>query len=199
MISHDITSSKRRSSDILTYLLGYWHDERGSGYEVTRGRLGLDVHTFKPKSDKTIFTEDLINCDSSGGQYITWGRTPGKKYHLITLSNASVVWARSSAVRFVWTRDVSSGHADAMSTVNSCDVDASQVVHVGSHIRITRDKFRMTAGEIVVVTGETNSRNSWYVRRPDGEVDHKLFVLKQHEDISWEWVGEVEGVGGHAV
>ena len=86
--------------DSLQWLCGYWADQTGSSYNVTRsGENCLDVFTMRPTSD-IIYTKGLIKAR---GAQVVWGNN---RYELRRSDIHALEWRapRDEADKFFWCR-----------------------------------------------------------------------------------------------
>ena len=85
--------------DSLQWLCGYWADQTGSSYHVTRsGEHSFDVFTMRPTGD-IIYTKGLIKAT---GARVVWG---ANRYELHRSDTNALEWrARDEADTFFWCR-----------------------------------------------------------------------------------------------
>ena len=85
--------------DSLQWLCGYWADQTGSCYNVTRsGENSFDVFTMRPTGD-IIYTKGLIKAR---GARVIWGNN---RYELHRSDTNALEWrARDEADTFFWCR-----------------------------------------------------------------------------------------------
>ena len=85
--------------DSLQWLCGYWADQTGSSYNVTRSGVNyFDVFTMRPTGD-IIYTKGLIETTDAG---VVWG---ANKYELHRSDTNALEWrARDEADTFFWCR-----------------------------------------------------------------------------------------------
>ena len=85
--------------DSVQWLCGYWADQTGSSYHVTRsGEHSFDVFTMRPTGD-IIYTKGLIKATDAR---VVWG---ANRYELHRSDTNELEWrARDEADTFFWCR-----------------------------------------------------------------------------------------------
>ena len=86
--------------DSLQWLCGYWADQTGSNYHVTRsGENSFDVFTMRPTGD-IIYTQGLVR---TAGARVVWGNN---RYELHRSDIHALEWRapRDEADKFFWCR-----------------------------------------------------------------------------------------------
>ena len=121
--------------------------------------------------------EGYHECDEWGGVETS---SPPSKRAKLNLSCAPVNAPSSTSPPSKRAKlNFSCASADASSSSAACSPRAN------CRIRMLRKKFNLVRGLIYRVSGESSSGNSWLV--DDGKGGSQFSVLKNHENVSWEW------------